>query len=126
MVERYLNETFYCTLLVHLVGERAQTRFGGLTSVLELPAAADPRWLVRTTRDLGAGGTFIGAMAVWMVEQDIRLVGVAVDAGLVCPLERSIVELASGALRLRMRRTCHEADVAWVSQATMLKSWDDG
>ena len=112
MVERYLNGKFYCTSLVRLAVERAQTWFGGLTSVLESLAAADPRWLVRTKKDLGADGTFIGTMAVWVAERDIRLRGAVVDAGRACPLNGSLVALVSDASRLRMCRTCQEAGVA--------------
>ena len=56
-----------------------------------------------------------------MAQRGIRLAGVTVDTGRACPLDGSLVGLASGALRLRMRRTCREADVAWVSQVAMLE-----
>ena len=81
--------------------DRAQTRFGGLVSVFESPAVANPRWLARTKNGLRAGGTFIGPMAVWMSERDIRLTGPAVGADRVCPLDGSLAELMNGAPRLK-------------------------
>ena len=102
-----------------LAVERAQTRFGGLTSVLESPAAVDPSWLARTKKDLGADGTFIDTMAVWMTERDIRLAGVAVDTGRASPLGGPPAELASNASRLRMRRTCHERRVSRIEVAML-------
>ena len=113
----------YCTSLVRLAVavERAQTRFGGLTSVLESPAAADPRWLARTKKDLGTDGTFINTMAAWMAEWDTRLAGVAVDAGRAYLLDGRLWSLrAAVVLRLRMRRTCHETDAGWASQVTIM------
>ena len=100
MVERHLNGTFYCTSLVRLAVERARTRFGGLTSVLESPAAADPRWMARTKKDIGADGAFIGTMSVWMAEWDIQLVGVAVDTGRACPSARPASDLSRGICRV--------------------------